>query len=78
MDRITNENIREKFGKIHLRWYLHVHKCLINTLIRRCENMTNTHINKEGGRLKKTWLTIIKHDKIHLNINKDIVEDRAQ
>lgn len=72
MNKIGNENIKKKVGVVsiegklwgtRLRWYEHVHRWLIDASARQCENMINTHINRERRRSKKTWLAKIQQIK---------------
>ena len=70
-DRFRNEAIREKVGvasiqaklrESRLRWYGHVQRRDPNAPVRRCDNLAIERVRRGGGRPKKSWGEVIRHD----------------
>ncbi|KAL3328216.1 hypothetical protein AABB24_035713 [Solanum stoloniferum] len=68
-DRIRNEDIRDKVGqafvvdkmrKARLRWFRHVKRRCIDTLVRKCERLVIEGMRIGRGRPKKYWGEVIR------------------
>jgi hypothetical protein len=70
-DRIRNDNIRgrtrvarivEKMMETRLRWFGHVERRPIGSVVRRVDRMEGSQITRGGGRPRKTIRETIKKD----------------
>ncbi|VFQ69260.1 unnamed protein product [Cuscuta campestris] len=87
MDRITNEDMRDKVGEAHIveklvetrvRWFGHVERRPIEHPVRRVDQMVNRHVAGGRGRPKRTWQALIKGDLRVNNLPADMIRDRMQ
>ncbi|XP_070034290.1 uncharacterized protein [Nicotiana tomentosiformis] len=85
LDKIRNEDIRERVGmapmdvkmrEARLKWFGHVRRRSLDAPVRRCKRLTLTGTRRGGGRPKKYWGEVIRHDMAQLQIFEDIALDR--
>ncbi|PKA52309.1 integrator complex subunit 11 [Apostasia shenzhenica] len=86
-DRMRNEYIRKKVGvapiedklrESRLRWFEHLNRRPIEAPVRKIELLDFAHVQRGKGRPKKTWQETIRSDLSYLNLDKNLVTDRAQ
>ncbi|PKA52388.1 ataxia telangiectasia mutated family protein [Apostasia shenzhenica] len=84
---MRNEYIRKKIGvapiedklrESRLRWFGHLNRRPIEAPVRKIELLDFAHVQRERGRQKKTWQETIKSDLSYLDLDKNMVTDRAQ
>ena len=85
MDRIRNQEFREKLGvapffakmrENRLRWFGHVQRKTHDAPIRRIKCII-VEGNRSRGRLRRTWEEHIKSDLHELHLSKDLTRDRS-
>ena len=83
-DIITNEEVRRRCGvenlrhrlrKMRLRWFGHVKRRDVNSILRRAMEL-EVEGRRPVGRRKKTWSKVVEEDMRKLNITEDMAEDR--
>ncbi|PKA63692.1 hypothetical protein AXF42_Ash016976 [Apostasia shenzhenica] len=85
-DRMRNEYIRKKVGvasiedklrESRLRWFGHLNRMPIEAPVRKIELLDFAYVQRGRGRPKKTWQETIRSDLSYLNLDKNLVTDRA-
>ena len=85
LDKIRNEVIKDKIGvasiedkmrETRLRWFGHVRRRPMDAPVRRCETIECLNYKRSGGRPKKSWSEVIKHDLRTLGLVEDMAQDR--
>ncbi|PKA64424.1 ataxia telangiectasia mutated family protein [Apostasia shenzhenica] len=86
-DRMRNEYIRKKVSvapiedklrESRLRWFGHLNRRPIEAPVRKIELLDFAHVQKGRGRPKKTRQKTIRSDLSYLNLDKNLITDRAQ
>ena len=87
LDRIRNENIREKVGVVgideklrecRLRWFGHVKRRPIDAPVRKVENIELGMGKRGRGRPRLTWDRVIEHDLRYLRISEELTQNRIE
>ena len=69
-------SIEDKMRDARLRWYGHIRRRPWNAPVRRCETIECPDYRRSGGRPKKSWSEVIRHDLETLGLVKDMAHDR--
>jgi len=84
-DKTRNEVIRGKVKVASIeynirdarhRWFSHMKRRSIDASVRRCEKIDHTQHIRGGGRPKKSYSEVIKHDLKTLGLVEDMAQDR--
>jgi hypothetical protein len=85
-DKIRNDNIRESVGlapivkkmvETRFMWFGHVERRLVDSVVRRAEQMEGSQITREEEDLKKTIRETIKKDLENNELDRNMVYDRT-
>jgi len=85
LDRIRNVLFRERVGVVplqeklretRLRWFRHVKRRSVGTLVRRCEAIHLLDCRRGRGRPKMSWNVVIRSDMKSLGLTEDMAQDR--
>ncbi|PKA50681.1 hypothetical protein AXF42_Ash021015 [Apostasia shenzhenica] len=75
----TNKiNVAEMRMLSGLRWFRYLNHRPIEAPVRKIELLDFAHVQRGRGRPKKTWQETIRSDLSYLNLDKNLVTDRAQ
>ena len=86
-DKVRNEDIRTKIGvasieekmrENRLRWFDHVRRRPTNAPVRRVERINLGQVKRAQGRLKKTWMEVIRQDMEAKGLSEGILLDRNE
>ncbi|PKA66968.1 ataxia telangiectasia mutated family protein [Apostasia shenzhenica] len=86
-NRMGNEYIRKKVGvaliedklrESRLRWFGHLNHRSIEAPIRKIELLNFAHVQRRRGRPKRTRQETIRSDLGYLDLDKNLVADKAQ
>ena len=87
MDRIRNDNIRNKIGvapiedKVHegrLRRYGHIHCRPLEAPVCAWEDILIPNTRRGRGRPKLTWVDVVRYDCQDLRLEKDLYKNRTK
>jgi len=67
----TEDKIREA----RLRWFGHIRRRSLDTLVRRCDEFNHPDYKRSRGRPKKSWREVIRHDLKTLGLVEDMAQD---
>ena len=84
-DKIRNDNIRECLGSTYsrkmvenrLRWFGHVERRLLDSVVNRVDQMEVSQIVRGRGRPRKIIRGVIKKDRELNNLDKSMVLNRT-
>ena len=67
---------KNKLREARLRWFGHIRIRKMDAPVRRCERIDRPDYRRSGGRPKKSWSEVIRHNLKTLGLVEDMAHDR--
>ncbi|KAF3676657.1 hypothetical protein FXO38_04199 [Capsicum annuum] len=75
-DKVRVASVEDKMREGRLRWFGHVMRRGADASVRKCERLALDGFKRRGGRPKKYWREVIRHDMEQLQLTVNMTLDR--